>query len=205
MGFTDDTGIITANVKEAFGYYLILYVNNSKDKIRDSNKDTQKKIYGKTVILPYGVSIKHGKYEGGHVARRILDFVHLKKGGEDADGQSEFHDVFVQSYNLKFDGSKKDLRELESRLNKVVKDYLKNSGESIIKVGQIDSWKKKSGAVKHHVFGGSILTQPLEGYDFRKNWGDWRQIDMCTKDDTNATIEKAQKLMKKIKEKLEEN
>lgn len=205
MGFTDDTGIITANVKGAFGYYLILYVNKSKDKIRDSNKDTKKKIYGKTVILPYGVSIKHGKYEGGHVARRILDFVHLKKGGDDADGKSEFHDVFEQSYNLKFDGRKKDLRELESRLNEVVKDFLKKSGESIIEGGQIHRWKIKSGAVKHRVLGGSILPQPLEGYDFRKNRGDWRQIDMCTKDDPNATIENAQKLMKKIKEKLEEN
>ena len=204
MEFTDDTGIITANVKVAFGYYLILYVNNSKDKIRDSNKDTKKKIYGKTVILPYGVSIKHGKYEGGHVARRILDFVHLKKGGDDADGKSEFHDVFVQSYNLKFDGSKKDLRELESRLNKVVKDFLKKSGESIIEGGQIHRWKIKSGAVKHRVLGGSILTQPLEGYDFRKNRGDWRQIDMCTKDNPD-TIEKAKKLMKQLKDKLEEN
>jgi hypothetical protein len=205
MEFTDDSELIKANVKGAFGYYLILYVNNSKDKIRDSNKDTQKKIYGKTVILPYGVSIKHGKYEGGHVARRILDFVHLKKGGDDADGHSQFHDVFVQSYNLKFEGSKKDLRKLESRLNKVVKDFLKEEDETILKENQIVDWTRKSGAVKHRVLGGHPMPETLVDYDFRKNRGDWRQINMCTKDDPNATIEKAQELMKQLKEKLEEN
>tara|TARA_B110000285_G_C14856119_1_gene482292 strand:+ start:376 stop:693 length:318 start_codon:yes stop_codon:yes gene_type:complete len=45
----------------------------------------------------------------------------------------------------------------------------------------IVDWRDKSENVKHFVLGGTSLTKPLVDYDFRKNYGDWRQIDMCTK------------------------
>ena len=98
MKFKNDTAHIKKNTQVELGFYLVLYVAPQVGKgIRDSNKS--KKKLGKMVVLPNGISIKHGKYESSHLSRRKLDFLHLRYEDAKEKGQNIFPDVFIKSYN----------------------------------------------------------------------------------------------------------
>jgi hypothetical protein len=116
--------------------YIVLYINNSEISVRDSNRQKDDSL-GKVVLLPNGVSIKHGKSERGNFNRRILDFKHLRYNNMANKDPSAYPDVIRKSFYKGFnsrDFSNEDLRDLEKQFNTFIKNYLSNQDLDINKM-----------------------------------------------------------------------
>ena len=169
----------------------MLYVAPQVGKgIRDSNKSNKK--LGKMVVLPNGISIKHGKYESSHLSRRKLDFLHLRYESAKEKGRNIFPDVFIKSYKLDLSSDLCDtdkVRKLESKMNKYIKDLLSEKEWSISSKKQ-KTWKKKYSHLKDD--------------DFRGNRGDWRQLDFDSSDENrDLIIDKGEEILGQLKKALE--
>lgn len=170
MPLIEDTLYIKQNVKtlvepdNTFGLYISLFVTKEEKGIRDSNRNNDKSSFGKTVILPNGISIKPGKYQSGHLTRRAEDYLHLKDRMAGLDGESRFEETFIQSFKVDFDiTNKKDLHSWEKELKAKVDHYLEERKLIVRTQEQKRRW---------------IDNYPvLNKYDFRGKKGDWRQID----------------------------
>lgn len=145
--------------------YIVLYINKSEISVRDSNKQSDDSP-GKVVILPNGVSIKHGKSERGNFNRRILDFKHLRYNNMANEDPSAYPDVIIKSFYEGFNGrnfSNEDLRDLEKQFNTFIKNYLSDQDLDINNLTRAD-W---------------INRYPeLQVEDFRLRRGDWRQLNL---------------------------
>lgn len=149
--------------------YIVLYINKREISVRDSNRQNDDSL-GKVVILPNGVSIKHGKSERGNFNRRILDFKHLRYNNMANEDPSAYPDVirksFYQGFNRR-DFSNEDLKNLEKRFNTVIKNYLSNRNLDINNLRRAE-W---------------INRYPeLQVNDFRLRRGDWRQLNFHIND-----------------------
>lgn len=175
MDFTNDTEKIRS-LSRMMGYYLVLYVApqgkfDETISVRDSNKNKKRKRMGKTVILPNGVSIKHGKYESNHPARRTIDIGHLKAvNGEPENTRTEqsiFADACILSYKVEIpfqECALEAFRHFETVANRYVISFLEDQHYLITK-------QKKKQWMKRH--------PTLTPDDFRGKRSDWRQLDIC--------------------------
>ena len=163
-GINQETHVLESSDKVL---YIVLYINNSEISVRDSNRQ-QDDILGKVVILPNGVSIKHGKSERGNFNRRILDFKHLRYNNLANEDPSAYPDVIRKSFYIGFnnrDFSNEDLKNLENRFNTVIKNYLSNRNLDINNLRRAE-W------INRH--------PELQVNDFRLRRGDWRQLHINT-------------------------
>jgi len=199
MAFINDTNFIRENVcttvlqNEPFGLYITLFVTDDPLGLRDSNRDNQRGLFGKTVILPNGVSIKPGKFQSGHLARRAEDFLHLKTRDEGLNGESKFLNAFVQSYKIDFDTKDKEvLKNRESDLKKIIDDYLLQNELLVYSPRQKELWMQK---YPH-----------LNAYDFRGRQGDWRQIDCDTSEvGFDTAVEQGIQVLNDLVNQVEQN
>jgi len=153
--------------------YVVLYVNNSDLSVRDSNRQDDGRL-GKTVILPRGVSVKHGKSEVGHLNRRILDYKHLRYINQQNQDESVYPIVIMKSFFQDFSNLDIDeFRELERKFNRFIKDYLSDNNLDINPLNRIN-WINNF--------------NDLEINEFRLRRGDWRQIDFNTSDFPDENI-----------------
>lgn len=111
------------------GLYAILYMNNTKYPIRDNNTDKKTGLPGKTVILPNCFSIKHGKFEGGHLKRRKMDYDHLKIATGPSAGMNYFCEALLSDHVLDLSkNSNPQVRIKESAWNRYIKNWIKVHG-----------------------------------------------------------------------------
>jgi hypothetical protein len=143
--------------------YVVLYVNKCKISVRDSNRQREGRD-GKVVILPNGVSVKHGKSEQGNFNRRILDFKHLRYNNQGNDNQSAYPDVIRMSfYKDLSDYELADFRILDRAFNRFIKDYFSERNLDINNERRTD-WMNRY--------------PELNSNDFRLRRGDWRQLNL---------------------------